>query len=157
ETRLHLGPLLVEHPVVDGVAPRAVVVPLVLPEHALLDSADAQHGVARAAIQDVGLELDAHAAQRLERVAEHQVLGLGADVRALIRATDPGPSDPDRAVVAVDVPETRRAGDVTARLVHGRERERTPLRLLVQRGLDVGPQLLARAHAVGGPAPEIRI
>src|SRR5690606_39472452 len=76
-------------------------------ERAFLARTDAQHRAARPLVQRVRLELDAVAAEQLERVAQHQVLRLRVRGRALERRRDPRPADLDAAVVAIRVRDVR--------------------------------------------------
>ena len=67
---------------------------------------------ARALVQRVGLELDATASPRLERVAHLEQLRLDVRARAPGRRVEPRPADLDRAVLGAQREEPRRADDL---------------------------------------------
>src|SRR6478752_4167394 len=85
--RPHRGPLRRDDGVQRAVARRALLAGderrLPVPDHAVELPADALDRVPAALVAGVGLEIDALHAPRLERVREHQELGLGVDPAAL--------------------------------------------------------------------------
>src|SRR3546814_13871363 len=60
-------------------------------EDPFLGRTDALQRAPRLVVERIGLELDAHQAQRLERVAQHQILRFSVDPRVLIPPPQPGP------------------------------------------------------------------
>src|SRR5258705_5877216 len=76
-----------------GVANAAVGGGTVRAEHAVEARADPLDGRAGARVARVGVELHRVHVPRLERVREHQKLGLGVQRRALGRGGQPGPAD----------------------------------------------------------------
>src|SRR5437870_5652561 len=130
EPRLHLRPLVVEDAEAHRVPQGAALADHVLAERAFLLRSEAQDGGSRTLVQRVGLELDPDASQLLERVPQHEVLGLGVDRRSLPGAADPGPADLDAAVGLIRVAEPGAPHGAPGGVLDGGEGERTPLFLV---------------------------
>src|SRR5215831_6677046 len=79
ELRLDRGPLGVDYRVGRGVAQAAVRHDPVVPQYAVEFRAQPLDGRARLRVLLVRPEIHGDAVERLERVAQHQVLGLGVD------------------------------------------------------------------------------
>ena len=95
----------------------------VIAKDAFLDCADALDGISGTAIHGIGFQLHAHALERLEGVAEHQELGFGVDGRALEIAGDPGGTDFDAVVGAIDIHVARAADRLIGLAVYSGKRE----------------------------------
>ncbi len=104
-------------------------------------------------VASVGLERDALRFPDVERVAEHEQLGLGVHRRALCRCRQPGGADLRRArdpvgarwwstdtarLPVVEVEEARAADDRTVAGARGDERQRPSQAFVLEHGLDVG-------------------
>src|SRR5690606_10499207 len=87
---LHRRPFAVQDRETDRVAQAAVAMAHVLAQDALLLGAQAGDGGSRCGVERAGVETDAGAAHRFERVAEQQQLGFGVQAGALHRARIPG-------------------------------------------------------------------
>jgi len=93
-------------------------------QDALLPGADTLNRVARAPVHRIRLQLDSHAPQRLEGMAQHQKLRLRVDGRALPRARDPGRSDFGAPLRPIDVHVARAADRAPAFAIDGGEWKR---------------------------------
>src|SRR2546430_6215919 len=93
-------------------------------EDPLFFCAESKDRGTRSLVERVRLELDPQTTQRLERVAQHEVLGLGVHSRPLPRLRNPGPSDLDASIGQIDVPESRRSDDALRRAVDRHEGQR---------------------------------
>src|SRR3546814_3091347 len=83
-------------------------------EDPFLGRTDALQRAPRLVVERIGLELDAHQAQRLERVAQHQILRFSVDRRALMRRRQPGPADLGATMAMIERTKTRAADDLPA-------------------------------------------
>src|SRR5208283_3781344 len=126
QRRLHAGPFGFDHAEVNRVAVAAVGVDHVIAQRAFLAGADARDGAARRLVAGVGFQLDADAPQRFESMAQHQVLGLRVDARALPRRGDECPPDFDLSVGGVDVAVARAAHHAPGGYIDHGERDGSP-------------------------------
>src|SRR5207248_8087928 len=101
------------------------------------------------------LELHAHAAPALERVPEHDLLGLRVERGALELAPEPRPADLDALVLGHDAAESGRAGHAPARTMDRDERNRAAALPLLERLLEIPAQVGFVAHERAGEAPEL--
>ena len=90
---LHRGPVVVDHRVPGGVAPLAAADDHVPAVDALELRRDRGQSSAGTFVLRVGLELDPPRAERLEGVAQEQVLGLGVRAGAPRRRVHPRVAD----------------------------------------------------------------
>src|SRR5713226_2832768 len=77
--RFHRQPLGIDDAEIDRMPDAGGGADHVIAEDAFFLGAEAEDSVPRALVQRVGLEFDADAAERLEGVTQHQVLGFGVD------------------------------------------------------------------------------
>src|SRR5215216_8153250 len=122
--RSHGRPLLRHDRVHHRVAQAAVAADVLVAQHALAHGSEPGDRRLRALVADVRLDRDAVGAERLERVAEEQQLGLRVDRAAPPWPSDPGAADLERAVALVDVAVGGDADRPAARGLDLRERER---------------------------------
>jgi hypothetical protein len=99
----NVRPLAVDDAVVGGVAHPAVGHDHVIAEDPFEPGADAQQRRSRRLVEGVGLELHPPAAEGVERVAQHQELGLAVGARSLERLGHPCPADLEPAMLEHDV------------------------------------------------------
>src|SRR5438477_3663812 len=99
EVRLHLGPLVVDDRVVGRVAHVAVLDQHVLAEDPLELRGKSGERRPGALVARVRLELDAHAAEPLEGVPQHQQLCLDVRARTPVGARKPSVADLEAAVL----------------------------------------------------------
>src|SRR6476620_514151 len=107
----HAGPLVREDRVDGRVAPRAVGAAHVAPSDALERGTQLEDRGPRAGGDDVGLDLDASEATRVERVPQQQQLGLGVDLGAPPARAVHRPAEVHVLARGVDVAERARPDD----------------------------------------------
>jgi hypothetical protein len=95
----------------------------VLAERPFFFRADAEDRVARLLVECVGLELDADAAERFERVGQQQELRFGVRGGALKGGRDPGPADLEAAIGCRDVRVTSAANHAIGSAIDDHERD----------------------------------
>ena len=99
-------------------------------------------------------ELHRIAAQRLESVAEHQVLGVSIDETPLPGAGDPGRSDLKPMVRCVNVHVARRADEALSVVDDGREGKLRSGGLVRERRPHIGLERLGPRHHGGSLLPQ---
>ena len=82
-------------------------------QRAFFFGANAENGVTGFLVERVGLQLDAETSPDFKGVSQHQVFGLGVDGGALPGGCDPGGTDLDPPVDAVDVHEAGAADGIS--------------------------------------------
>src|SRR6202035_2764586 len=112
-------PFLGDDAVDDGVAYPAVGALLVAAQHPFPPRPELLDRPLAVDVVEVGLELHALGAQRLEGVAQEEVLRLRVDASALVGAGDPGAADLQTVVGGADLEVSRGAHRLSGRLEHG--------------------------------------
>jgi glyoxylase-like metal-dependent hydrolase (beta-lactamase superfamily II) len=151
----YFRPFGIDDAEIYGVPDTAACGDHVIAERAFLASADAQNCRAGAIVERVGLQLHAHTLEYFEGVAQQEVFGLGVDGGALPLVGDPGPSDFQAMVHALDAGIARGTNYAAAGFLEQRKRQGGSGGLLLERGLDIGAHLLRRAHRSRNPLPEV--
>src|SRR5690606_21993332 len=140
QSGLHRWPLAVQDGEADRIAQAAVAMAHVLAQDALLLCAQPRDGGTRCGVERAGVEADAGAAQRLERMAEQRQLGVGVQAGALHRARIPGVADAHARGLGQQFVVAGAAGD-TAGGVADDEDQLLARRLLRQRALQPRPDV----------------
>ncbi len=122
----------------------------VLAQGAFINCADPLQGVLRLLVPVVGLEFDPDAAERLERMGQHQVFRFGVDRGALVARVQPGAADFDARVLGVDGHVAGRARDLAAGDIDGDEGQVDAFFLIIQRQAHIGRD---RIRVRAGPCP----
>jgi hypothetical protein len=152
----HRRPFAVEDREAPGVAPAAVAVPQVLAQDAFLARAEPRDRGARREVQRAGVEADAGAAQRFERVREQQELRLGIQAGALHGARIPRVTDAQPRRVRQQFVVAGAADDPAVGRAHG-EGELLAGGLLRQRGVEPRPDIARHRHVGEREFPEAAV
>jgi len=113
----------------------------VVAQQTFFHGAEAFNGVLGGKVAQVGLELDADAAQGFKGVFEEQVFGLGIDGGALVGDTVPGAANFQGAVVRADIQVAGAADRLTAGKVDNGKGEVGAVLLAVEHIQDPGAQV----------------
>jgi len=124
-------------------------------QRAFFFRADAQDGVARSLIQSVGFEFDANALPDLERMAQHQIFRFSIDGAALPCRRNPGGTNLDATIHAVDVHEAGAADHFPGAALNGSKDHGLAALLFVESLRDDLLKVLFRFHAVGNPLEDV--
>ena len=151
----YFGPLAVEDAEVDGVADAAGPGDEVFAESAFFFRAETKDGVAGFFVEGVGLQFDADTVPEFEGVTQHQKFCFGVDRGALPRGSNPGRTDFQAAVGAVDVHETRAANDAIGIVLDSGEDDGIAPVLFGEGLFDDLRKILGTAYLVRDPTEDV--
>src|SRR5712671_1629923 len=124
-------------------------------QRSFFNRADAEDGVPRFLIQSVCLQFDAKAFPDFEGVPQHQVFSFSIYSGALPGWRNPGGTDLDSAVGAVDIHEARTANHASRAALDGCKYHRFAAFLFRQSLIHHMSEIFLRFHAIRNPLKNI--
>src|SRR5580704_602634 len=155
ELRVYFRPLVVKNAEVHSIAHAASPGEEMAAKSSLFFRANAQDRVARLLIQRIRFQFQANALPDFKRVAEHEVFRFCVDCGTLPRRSDPGGSDFDAAVHAIDIHEACTAYSPSGLALDRGEDDGLSTFLFIERFIYQLAKVFSGSDGIGNPAEYI--